>query len=311
MSTDALVEKLALGEAPRGSRKPRVVVTGGSGKLGRAAVHHLSSVGWEVINFDLRRPPGAAEDGKTGIGGAYRLVEINLSDMGSVLEALMEIDMAYSGIDAIVHLAAMPSPGQSSSSIQFNTNVSSTYNILEAARKLKITNIVLASSETLIGIPFYPTMPSKLPITEENERRPESAYSLSKLVGEVMAEQYARWSPDTKLMSLRFSNVMLPEEYKDFEQWQDSAQKRYWNCWGYIDARDGAKAIELSLNSKMKGHHAYLIANNNTCMRMPNAELVKAVFPDVPYTPTEHPNGTLLDISKAKKDLGFEPQYDW
>ena len=156
--------------------------------------------------------------------------------MGSVLEALMEVDMAYSGIDAIVHLAAMPSPGQSSSSLQFNTNVSSTYNILEAARKLKITNVVLASSETLIGIPFAPTMPSKLPITEENERRPESAYSLSKLVGEVLAEEYARWVPNAKFISMRFSNVMLPEEYKDFETWQDDPKKRYWNCWGYIDA---------------------------------------------------------------------------
>lgn len=187
-------------------------------------------------SFDRRRPPGAAEDGKTGLGGAYRLVEIDLSDMGSVLEALLEIDMAYSGVDAIVHLAAMPSPGQSSSSLQFNTNVSSTYNILEAARKLKITNLVLASSETLIGIPLDPTPPARLPITEESERRPESAYSLSKLVGEVLAEEYARWSPQAKLISLRFSNVMLEEEYKDFETWQDDPKKRFWNCWGYIDA---------------------------------------------------------------------------
>lgn len=164
------------------------------------------------------------------------MVEIDLNDMGSVLEALMELDMAYSGVDSIVHLAAVPSPGQKSSSIQFNTNVSSTYNILEAARKLKITNVVLASSETLIGIPFYPTLPSKLPITEENERRPESAYSLSKLVGEVIAEEHARWNPQTKIISMRFSNVMLESEYKDFENWQDDASKRYWNAWGYIDA---------------------------------------------------------------------------
>lgn len=164
------------------------------------------------------------------------MVEIDLSDYGSCIDALLELDMAYSGVDAIVHLAAVPSPGQKPSSVQFNTNVSATYNILEAARKLKITNIVLASSETLIGIPFYPTLPSKLPITEENERRPESAYSLSKLLGEVMAEEYARWRPETKIISLRFSNVMLEEEYKDFEAWQHDAKLRYWNCFGYIDA---------------------------------------------------------------------------
>jgi len=46
-------------------------------------------------------------------------------------------------------------------------------------------------------------------------------------------------------------------------------------------------------------------------MRTPNADLIKAVFPTVPYTPTEHPNGTLLDNSKAKRELGFKPQYDW
>lgn len=110
----------------------------------------------------------------------------------------------------------------------------STYNVLEACRKLNITNVVLASSETLIGIPLNPHPPEFLPVTEENERRPESAYSLSKLVGEVVAEQYTRWNPDAKIVSLRFSNVMLPQEYANFESWQEDPSLRYWNAWGYI-----------------------------------------------------------------------------
>lgn len=219
--------------------------------------------------------------------------------------------MAYSGIDAVVHLAAIPSPGQTNSSRQFRTNTMSTFNVLEACRKLKIKNIVLASSETLIGIPFDPHMPMSLPITEEHERRPESAYSLSKLVGETMAEQYARWDPEVKIVSLRFSNVMLPQEYATFEAWQDDPKKRYWNCWGYIDARDGAQAVSVSLASKSKGHHQYLIAAENTCMRTPNDVLVKFSFPGVKYNPTPGPNDTLLSIDKAKKELGFKPQYKW
>lgn len=187
----------------------------------------------------------------------------------------------------------------------------STYNVLEACRKLKIKNIVLASSETLIGIPFDPHMPDSLPITEEHERRPESAYSLSKLVGETMAEQYARWDPEVKIISLRFSNVMLPEEYKTFEAWQDDPQKRYWNCWGYIDARDGGQAVSKSLESKKKGHHQYLIAAEDTCMRQSNDELVKASFPGVKYNPTAGPNDTLLSIDKAKKEIGFKPAFKW
>lgn len=254
MAPNQASRSLALGETPRpqgATPNGRVVVTGGSGKLGRATVSHLASNGWEVINFDTRRPPGAAEDGKTGIGGAYRLVEVDLTDMGSVLEALMECDMAYSGIDAIVHLAAIPSPGQTSSSRQFQTNFMATYNILEAARKLKITNLVLASSETLIGIPLS-TPPPSLPITEETPREPQSAYSLSKLMGEHLADQYSRWCPESKYLSLRFSNVMLQEEYANFEAWQKDPSARSWNCWGYIDARDGAKAVELALKSDLK-----------------------------------------------------------
>lgn len=307
----SFTDQLALGEAQRGPRTRRVIVTGGSGKLGRSTVRYLADQGWEVISVDTRRPPGTSEDGKSGLGGAYRLVEIDLEDMGAVLETFVSTDMAYNGIDAVVHLAAIPSPGQTNSSRQFRTNTMSTYNVLEACRKLRIKNVVLASSETLIGIPFDPHMPSSLPITEEEERKPESAYSLSKLVGETIAEQYTRWDPELKIISLRFSNVMLPEEYKTFESWQDDPKARYWNCWGYIDARDGGQAVALSLDSKIKGHHQYLIAAPDTCMRKSNDELVKACFTDVKYTSTSGPNDTLLSIEKAKKELGFKPAYKW
>lgn len=192
----------------------------------------LSSSGWEVISLDLRRPPTASEDGKSGLQGAYRLVEVDLEDMGAVLETFLSTDMAYGGgVQAVVHLAALPSPGQTNSSRQFRVNTMSTYNVLEASRKLGIKNVVLASSETLIGIPLAEDgchVPDSLPITEESERRPESAYSLSKLVGEVMAEQYVRWDPELKVVSLRFSNVMAPGDYADFEAWQDDPLKRSW-----------------------------------------------------------------------------------
>ena len=135
MSTQSVqssfTDKLALGEATRERPTRRVAVTGGSGKLGRATVRYLADHGWEVISVDNRRPPGISEDGKSGLGGAYRLVEIDLEDMGAVLETFCSIDMAYSGIDAVVHLAAIPSPGQTNSSRQFRTNTMSTYNVLE------------------------------------------------------------------------------------------------------------------------------------------------------------------------------------
>lgn len=308
----------ALGEIAR-PRRRRVIVTGGSGKLGRAVVELLSE-SWEVISVDVRRPPTASEDGKSGLGGAYRLVEVDLEDMGAVLETFISTDMAYGsvggpGVDAVVHLAALPSPGQTNSSRQFRTNTMSTYNVLEASRKLGVRNVVLASSETLIGIPLaedgHGHEPASLPITEDHERRPESAYSLSKLVGEVLAEQCARWDPALKVVSLRFSNVMAPRDYADFEGWQDDPSKRSWNAWGYIDARDGAQAVAKSLEFEGVGHHQYLIAASDTCMRTKNADLVKACFPNIKYTPTAGERDSLLSIEKARKELGYDPQYTW
>lgn len=309
----------ALGEISR-PRQPRVIVTGGSGKLGRAVVSLLSQT-HEVISVDLRRPPTATEDGKGGLGGAYRLVEVDLEDMGAVLETFISTDMAYgtvagSAVDAVVHLAALPSPGQTNSARQFRVNTASTYNVLEASRKLGVKNVVLASSETLIGIPLAEDgchAPVSLPITEEHERKPESAYSLSKLVGEVLAEQYVRWDPTLKIVSLRFSNVMVPGDYSDFEGWQDEPLTRSWNAWGYIDARDGAQAVQRSLASKTTGHHQYLIAASDTVMRAPNEELVSKCFPNVEWRRRdgEGPRESLLSIEKAKSELGYKPEYTW
>ena len=91
----------------------------------------------------------------------------------------------------------------------------STYNVFEAARRAGIRNIVWASSETVLGLPFD-TPPPYVPVDEEYPGRPETAYSLAKLLDETMAEQFCRWDPELKIVGLRFSNVMEPEDYAAF-----------------------------------------------------------------------------------------------
>ncbi|KDQ62136.1 hypothetical protein JAAARDRAFT_122584 [Jaapia argillacea MUCL 33604] len=286
-------------------KRPRAVVTGGSGKLGRSTVVDLLAHGWNVVNFDkVPPPPGSGHEDAI-------FVCTELEDMGQVMENLLEVDCRYKGVDAIVHLAALPSAGMMGSSTQFRLNTMATYNLLEAARKLGIKNIVLASSETLLGLPLDPWVPDYIPMDENSPRRPESAYALSKLLGETMAQEYCRWDPTTKIINLRFSNVILANEYERFETWQNDPKPRRWNLWGYIDARDGAQSIRKSLEYKAVGHHQYIIANNNTVMRTPNDKLVAAEFPGVPYTPTKGSHDTLLSIEKAKRELGFEPKWDW
>lgn len=109
----------------------------------------------------------------------------------------------------------------------FHTNITQTYNILEAARVAGVKNIALASSETVFGIPLHPHPPESFPLTEEPER-PESSYSLAKLLGEKMSEQFTRWDPELKIVNIRLSNVIAPEDYINFPKWQDDPWQRAW-----------------------------------------------------------------------------------
>ena len=92
-------------------------------------------------------------------------------------------------------------PGRKPNAVIFKVNTLSTYNIFEAARRLKIRNVVWASSETVLGLPFN-TPPPYAPVDEEYPARPETAYSLSKFLGEEMAKQFARWDPELKIIGL-------------------------------------------------------------------------------------------------------------
>ena len=279
----------------------RVIVTGGSGKLGRACVRDLAEHGYDVVNVDVVPSPDDLAP----------LVRADLEDFGETMAVLGGVDDRYARVDAVVHLAAIPAPGLVPNQTAFRINTISTYNVFEAARRLAIRNIVWASSETVLGLPFD-TPPPYIPVDEEYPGRPESAYSLSKLVGETMAEQFCRWDPELKIACLRFSNVMDPEDYAAFPGFDADATARKWNLWGYIDARDGAQAIRRALETPFTGAERFVIANSDTVMSRPNAELVAEVFPGVEFRADGlGPNDTLLAIDKARRMLGYEPEHSW
>ena len=278
----------------------RIIVTGGSGKVGRACIEELLQHGYEVFNLDTTAP--AKE--------RARFTQVDLTDFGQTIDAMSGIDELYRTADGVVHLAAIPRPSAYPNAITFKTNTLSTYNVFESARKLGIRNLVWASSETLLGLPFD-VPPPYIPLDEEYPARPETAYSLSKLLGEEMAKQFYRWDPELKIVALRLSNVMEPEDYAKFPDFNADARLRKWNLWAYIDSRDGAQAIRKSLETSLKGYHSFIIANADTVMARPNAELLAEVYPDVPLKKKVGPNETLLSIDKARRVLGYDPQYSW
>jgi nucleoside-diphosphate-sugar epimerase len=277
-----------------------IVVTGGSGKAGRACIKELVAHGYQICNIDQ------VAAGDQGVPGS----RVDITDFGQTMAALSAIDERVQKVTGIVHLAAIPAPGLAPNHVIFETNTISTYNVFEAARQLQIKNIVWASSETVLGLPFD-IPPPYVPVDEEYPGRPETAYSLSKLLGEEMAKQFCRWDPELKIIGLRLSNVMSPEDYSRFPGFQDDARKRKWNVWSYIDARDAAQAFRLALEVDLKGAEVFIIANADTVMLRHNKELLAEVFPDVPQIGSFGPNQSLFSIEKARRILKYEPKYSW
>jgi nucleoside-diphosphate-sugar epimerase len=287
----------------------RVVVTGGSGKAGRAVVPDLVEHGYEVTNVDLVPPAERT----------VPFLRADLTELGEAIEALR-------GADAVVHLAAIPAPGIRTVEQTFEINMLSTYNVFSAAALLGLDRVVWASSETVLGLPFgshgarnlldvaaapgHVPQPDYLPIDEAHPLRPHSSYALSKVLSEEMARQFARWT-HIPFIGLRISAIREPAEYQAFpDNWRDPPQAA-WNAWGYVDARDVAQACRLGLTADVTGAEVFIIAAGDTVMDRPNAELVAESFPSVPLRPTTGERDTLLAIDKARRVLGYAPRYSW
>ena len=276
----------------------RIALTGSTGKLGTVVARELREAGYDVIGMDVVGTRGPS------------FVQVDLTDYGQVVDAFGGVGDRHEGIDAVVHLGAIPAPGIRSDIATFHNNMAATFNVFWAAVRLGIRRIVYASSETVQGLPFD-APPPYVPVDEEYAPRPESVYSLVKTLEERLAAELVRWHPDLSITALRFSNVMVPEDYAEFPSFDADARLRKWNLWGYIDARDGAQAVQRALEVAPAGFDNFLIAASDTVMSRPNAELLAEVFPDVPVAREFSEHETLLSIDKARRLLGFDPQHTW
>ncbi len=281
----------------------RIAVTGGSGKAGRVVVRDLLEHGHDVLNID--RVPS---EESWGPDTPAPFLPADLTDYGQALQALSGAETMPGGVDAVVHLAAIPSPVHATPDQVFRTNAVSTNVVFSAAASLGIGRVVWASSETVLGLPFD-RPPAYAPV-DETQAFPESQYALSKLVSEVMAQQFARWT-STPHIGLRLSNVMVRDDYAMFASFQDDPHLRKWNLWGYVDESHVAQSVRLALEADLTGAENFVIAAADTVMRRPSRDLMAEVFPGVPVADTVSGTDTLLDIGKARRMLGYTPEFSW
>jgi nucleoside-diphosphate-sugar epimerase len=281
----------------------KVAVTGGSGKAGRAVLRDLRDRGHEVLNIDVAPAPELSSHPEDDIP----FLRADITDFGQALEAFTGGE-TLPGIESVVHLAAIPSPAHATPDQVFRVNATSTHAVFAAAARLGLRRVVWASSETTLGLPFE-TPPDYAPVDEAHVR-PETSYALSKVVGEEMARTFSRWS-GIPIIGLRFSNIMVRSDYAQFPSFWDDPHLRKWNLWGYVDESHVTESVRRALDADIAGAENFIIAAADTVMKTPSRDLMAEVFPGVPVADGVDATDTLLDISKARRVLGYRAEFSW
>lgn len=227
------------------------------------------------------------------------------------------------GVDTIVHLAANTgvAPSVENPLADMQANIIGTFNMLEAARKHKVTGFIFASS----GAPIGETEP---PIHEEKAPRPVSPYGASKLAGEGYCSAYYR-TFGVKTVSLRFGNVYGPGSVhknsvvakfiknalagETLEVYGDGGQTR-----DFIYISDLLDAILLSAATEVGGEVFQIATYRETTVNEIAAAIGSIVEQRTGKKVTLIHGESRLgdvrrnysDISKAQQVLGFSPKYD-
>lgn len=275
-----------------------VLVTGGSGRLGQLAVAELLEHGYEVVNADRRRGPAD--------GPPAKFVETDLADVGQVAGLLRDCD-------ALVHLGAIPAPWSHADEIVFTNNVNATYAVLQAAWITGIQKGVFASSASAYGMAWSKASrpPLYVPVDEEHPFLVAEPYGLSKEVDERIAEMFHRRS-GMQIIGLRFHQVVVPSEYATMDPSGGAALPgNPNNLWAYTDGRDAASSIRRSLEVDGLGFEAFNIIADDTFRIEPTEALLDAHLPDVERRAPLPGNTSLFTNDKAKRLLGWSPQYSW
>jgi nucleoside-diphosphate-sugar epimerase len=288
----------------------RVLFTGGSGKAGKHVVAYLAGAGHKVLNVDQvpLRMPGVAD------------LVADICDSGQMFNALnTQMDMgemdqgAAPRYDAVVHFAAVPSLLLKPENETYRVNVMGTYNVIEAAVKLGIKKIIIASSETTYGVCFSEGIvdPKVLPLEEDYDIDPMDSYGMSKKVNEVTARSFQRRS-GFDIYALRIGNVIEPHEYEqNFPGYFVDPGQRRRIAFSYIDARDLGQIVDLALRKDGLGWQVFNACNDTNSVCQSNQELLARFFPNVPLSRPVGPQESLLSNRKIKSVLGFEERHNW
>ena len=274
-----------------------IVVTGGSGNVGRYVVRELLEH-HEVTILDRRRPE--TQDVAFVQGDV-----LNVDDCRSALE----------GAEVVVHLAAIPHPMNDPGEVVMHVNVMGTYNVHQAASEVGVRRVVQASSDSSYGFVFRERdmLPAYLPLDEEHPQKPQDPYGLSKVIGEEIGRSFTR-KCGLETVFMRICFVWFPQHAESYRALTEDPGQRKWmnGLWLYNDARDVARAFRLAVEAEGIESEAFLISAEDNGTTFETMELVRRYYPgDIALRKPIEGRQSLADWSKAKRMLGFESRYTW
>ena len=194
----------------------------------------------------------------------------------------------------------------------YRVNTLGTYNVIDAVIKMGVRKVIFASSETTYGICFDDgeVKPDYLPIDEEHPTIPEDSYAMSKVVNEATAQSFQRRT-GIDIYGLRIKNVIESHEYvENFPTFTGDPDLRLRNIFSYIDARDLGQMVQKCLQTDGLGYQVFNVSNDDHSVGLTSEELIKTYYQHVPLKTNDIPK-SFYSNEKAKRLLGFKPEYSW
>jgi nucleoside-diphosphate-sugar epimerase len=274
----------------------RVLVTGAAGRLGRHVVAHLAEQGWSVTGLVM-----ADED----VPGLDSTVRGNAADPQVAAAAV-------AGVEAVVHLAAIPAPTLGPAEVVFGQNALATFCVLWAAGEAGVGRAVIASSIAANGLSFSPygAAPHYVPLDEATPTQAADPYALAKLTDEQTAAMASRrYGMTTTALRLPFLGTPSDRLAEQAALITERPAVGRSDVWCYLDSRDAARAVGLALSRDAGDHLVIGVAAPDNITPYPTEQLLDAFLPQVPRHRGLPGRTGVMDLTRAEAVLGFRAEH--
>ena len=284
-----------------------ILVTGGSGWIGRYVVQDLLDHGHEVLSVDLSPPLSNEQNAQASLTRYktdVRHLTVNVTDAGQVYQAV-----AAAQADAVIHLAAWPDPGLVPDTRTYGDNAQGAFNIFQACKDLGVRRIISASSSQVYGFAQHP--PLYVPIDEAHPVRPLNCYAAAKIAGE-QAAQYFSAQYDLQICSFRFQGVRLPADLSsDIDKIIRNPSVGAITLWTRVDVRDAAMACRLAVEADDVRSGPYNITGARIVLDTPTTDLIEQHYGATEFRTPLDGSRSPMTCERADQAFGYQPQYHW